>query len=211
MNLEQRTDYNLGELNEATTDLDPVVLLRLWLEQAEQADVAEPNAMALTTTDATGHPAARNVLLRSLDDAGHLIFYTNHNSHKGSEIAGNPNVCLLFSWLGLHRQVRVLGSAKQIPDQFSDEYFASRPRESQIGAWASLQSTVIADRSELDQLVADTTKRFEGLTVPRPPHWGGYSVRSTAFEFWQGRPSRLHDRLHYWRHADHWRRERLAP
>jgi len=211
MNLDQRTDYNLGELNEESTDLDPVRLLRLWLEQAEQANVAEPNAMALATTDATGHPAARNVLLRSLDNAGNLTFYTNQDSHKGSEIAGNPNVCLLFSWLGMHRQVRVLGSAEQIPDRVSDEYFASRPRESQIGAWASPQSTVIANRSELEQLVVEATDRFAGVQVPRPPHWGGYLVRSTAFEFWQGRPSRLHDRLHYWRHADHWRRERLAP
>ncbi len=211
MGLERRSDYDWGELLESDVAANPVVQLRRWLDDAEDGGTPEPNAMVVATVDATGKPSLRNVLLRGLTDDGVLDFYTNRRSHKGVDIAGNPNVCLSFSWLGLHRQVRVSGVATMIDDERNDAYFASRPRDSQIGAWASRQSSVIADRAALESAVAEIEARFEGVEVTRPPFWGGYAVRSTEFEFWQGRPSRLHDRLHFWRHGDQWRLERLAP
>jgi pyridoxamine 5'-phosphate oxidase len=212
MGLDRRTDYDWGTLSEDDVDADPVRQLMAWIDEADEAGVPEPNSMAVCTVDATGRPSARNVLLRGLGEtAGELCFYTNKESHKGHDLVANQNVCLLFSWLGLHRQVKISGLAEAIDDGRNDTYFASRPRESQIGAWASRQSSVIPDRSALDAAVAEMTARFEGGPVPRPPHWGGYAVRPTEFEFWQGRPSRLHDRLHYFRQGDHWRIQRLSP
>ncbi len=211
MDLNQRTNYEGKPLLESSVDPDPVVQLREWIEEAEATGLEEPNALVLSTVDATGNPSARNVLLRGLADNGVMEFFTNWESHKAHEIASNPNVCVLFSWLSLKRQVRVRGYATMLSDAESDDYFATRPRETQIGAWASPQSRVISGRDELERMFAEMEDHFEGQVVPRPPHWGGYGVSPTSYEFWQGRANRLHDRLHYWRHGDGWQIERLAP
>jgi pyridoxamine 5'-phosphate oxidase len=205
-----RNEYGARGIDVGELDPDPIVALRGWIEDAEQAGVAEPNAMAVATVGADGAPTSRYVLLRALDARG-LVFYTNHRSEKAREIAGNAHVALLFGWLALQRQVRVTGTAERFDDAEADAYFASRPRGSQIGAWASPQSEVIADRAALEQLVAETERRFDGVAVSRPPGWGGYRVRPHELEFWQGRRSRLHDRLRYRRDGDAWPVDRLAP
>ncbi|MBU6334229.1 MAG: pyridoxamine 5'-phosphate oxidase [Chloroflexi bacterium] len=204
-----RKEYTNAGLLESDVVADPIEQFDRWFSQAIAAGIREPNAMTLATV-ADGQPAARIVLLKSFDAAG-FVFYTNRQSQKGQELAANPRAALVFYWTDLERQVRIVGTTEAVSDAESDAYFASRPAGARIGAWASAQSTVLAGRAELEARVADITARFADGAIPRPPHWGGYRVVPTAVEFWQGRVSRLHDRLVYQRQATGWSLERRAP
>jgi len=204
-----RKDYAQAALEESSAHADPFKQFAQWFHEAMMAQAPEPNAMTLATV-ADGQPAARIVLLKSFDAAG-FVFYTNRQSQKGQELAANPRAALVFYWTDLERQVRIVGTTEAVSDAESDAYFASRPAGARIGAWASAQSTVLAGRAELEARVADITARFADGAIPRPPHWGGYRVVPTAVEFWQGRVSRLHDRLVYQRQATGWSLERRAP
>lgn len=208
----RRTQYETGGLDRDDLADSPILQWHRWYDDAEAAGLPEPHAMTIGTLDGDGLPDARIVLARGVDDTG-LTFFGNYDSAKGRQLRVHPVASAVFPWLGLHRQVRVRGGVRRLEAHESDEYFASRPRESQIGAWASPQSQVIADRAELDALVADVNRRFEGRDVPRPPHWGGWLLDPDSFEFWQGRPDRLHDRFVYVRSADRtsWSISRLAP
>ncbi len=192
-------------------DPDPLRQLALWLDDAERAELPQPNAMTLATANHQGEPTARIVLLRGIDARG-LVFYTNRESRKGRDLLENPQAALVFCWLPLCRQVRVEGSVELVDERESDLYFANRPRGHQIEAHASPQSRVIRDRSYLDEQFQAFSRQFAGQLVPRPAHWGGYRLLPTVLEFWQEGEHRLHDRLRYRRADDgHWLMERLAP
>jgi pyridoxamine 5'-phosphate oxidase len=199
-------------LNFDDLDESPVQQWHAWYIEAVEAELPEPNAMAVSTIDAEGMPDSRIVLVRGLDDDG-LTFFGNYNSAKGQQIDANPVASAVFPWIGLHRQVRVRGSIEMLPRHESDAYFASRPRDSQLGAWASPQSEVIEGRDILNQRHAEFAEKFAGVEVLRPPHWGGWLLVPEVFEFWQGRPNRLHDRFRYRRDdaTQDWAIERLAP
>jgi len=206
-----REDYRSGLLEESDLDPDPLVMLRRWLDDAIAAGLPDPTAMVLCTVSATGRPSARTVLVKGLGPG--LDFYTNYASRKGEELAGQDHVAGVFWWPPLQRQVRVEGRAGRLPEPDSDAYFATRPRPSQLGAWASPQSRVVASRERLEQRYAEVEARFEGGPVPRPPYWGGVRIVPDVVELWQGRTGRMHDRLRY-RHAPaaaRWLVERLAP
>jgi pyridoxamine 5'-phosphate oxidase len=200
------------DLGRDDLDDDPIRQFARWLADAEEAGVPLPNAMGVATADREGHPSVRHVLLRGVDERG-FTFFTNHESRKGRQLAENPHAGLVFLWKRLDRQVCVTGPVEPLGEEESDAYFATRPREAQLGAWASRQSEVLEAREDLDDRVAEADARYPG-EVPRPPHWGGYLVRPDAIEFWQGRRHRLHDRFRYARDAaaaSGWRIERLYP
>jgi pyridoxamine 5'-phosphate oxidase len=188
---------------------DPIELFRRWLADAEGAGVPLPNAMAVATADRDGRPSVRHVLLRGVDERG-FEFFTNYRSRKGRQLASNPHAGLVFLWKELDRQVHVAGPVVRSSEAGSDAYFATRPRDAQLGAWASRQSEVLADREQLEERLIEVAERFPA-EVPRPPHWGGFVVEPATIEFWQGRRHRLHDRFRYTREGDGWRIERLSP
>jgi pyridoxamine 5'-phosphate oxidase len=208
---EAHEQYDEPGLPDGALGTDPIAALQAWLTDAEAAGLRDPNAMVVGTVAADGRPTSRTVLWKGVVD-GALAFYTNRSSHKGQQLAHEARISLLFPWYGLHRQVRVEGTARLAPDELSDAYWASRPRGSQIGAWASAQSERVATRAELDAQDAAAEARFDGVDpVPRPPHWGGYLVTPVSLEFWQGRRSRLHDRFLFERAGDGWGITRLQP
>jgi pyridoxamine 5'-phosphate oxidase len=207
-----RQNYTLAGLSETDLSADPMQQFQVWFQQALDANLIEPNAMTLATATPNGKPTARIVLLKGVSERG-FVFYTNYESQKGQQLIANPYAALVFLWDKLERQVRIEGKVEQLQTKESEAYFHSRPRASQLGAWASDQSRVISDRNILEQKLTDLKAQYtEDTTIPLPPHWGGFRVIPNRIEFWQGRPSRLHDRLVYDLQTDgNWKIQRLAP
>lgn len=205
-----RLNYSRNQLTETDVDPNPIQQFRVWFDQAVTAQLPEPNAMTLATATKAGVPSARIVLLKGIDDRG-FVFYTNYESRKGSELAENPQAVLVFLWTSLERQVRIEGQVEKVSDEETNAYFQSRPVASRLGAWVSEQSRVIPNREVLEQRFEELQATYQDREIPRPQHWGGYRVMPHQIEFWQGRPSRLHDRLRYRLQDDRWTIERLAP
>ena len=204
-----RKSYERAELNEHASHADPMLQFDQWLHEAIKSEIPEPNAMTVATVGSNLRPSTRVVLIKGYDTRG-IVWYTNYDSRKGRELAGNPFAALQFHWVELERVVRIEGRVERVSAEESDEYFHSRPLDSRIGAWASPQSQVIPNRTLLVTNAAKFGAQFL-LNPPRPPHWGGFRLVPDCWEFWQGRKSRLHDRLRYQQQAEGWRRERLAP
>ncbi|MGQ0604563.1 MAG: pyridoxamine 5'-phosphate oxidase [Anaerolineales bacterium] len=207
---ELRREYETYGLNESEVSPDPLAQFQRWFDEAVAAGIEEPNAMTLATATRDGKPSARMVLLKSVDARG-FTFFTNHDSRKARELAENPHAALVFHWQPLHRQVRVTGAVEKVSAEESDAYFAARPREAQLGAWASRQSSGLPNRAALEAEFERLQREYADRQPPRPPHWGGYRLSPVEIEFWQGRPHRLHDRLHYRHEGERWVIERLAP
>jgi pyridoxamine 5'-phosphate oxidase len=207
-----RENYDLAKLEREDLNYDPFVQFKNWFDYAVSKEVTEPNAMTVATVTADGRPSARIVLLKGFDEKG-FVFYTNYNSLKGQELQQNPNTALVFCWLDLHKQIRIEGKVQKLSPQQSTEYFQSRPKRSQIGAWASPQSSVIKNRDILEENTEALKAQYaDAKKLPRPENWGGFLVKPTMIEFWQGRTSRLHDRLRYTlEESGGWKIERLAP
>lgn len=205
-----RKDYKLDSLSKEEVDKNPIVQFEKWMKQAIAFKITEPNAMTLATATPDGKPSARVVLLKSFSQKG-FVFYTNYESRKDQELDKNPNACIVFDWHLMERQVRIEGIAKKVPPEESDRYFNSRPESSQLGAWVSPQSSFIDNRQELEDRKKKVEAMFKEKLITRPPNWGGYVVLPQTIEFWQGRQSRLHDRLIYIKTEDEWILRRLAP
>ena len=200
----------MKELTENIVDKDPFTQFSLWFNELLKSNVIEPNAMILATASAEGVPSARTVLLKKFDETG-FVFFTNYESHKAKDLAANPNAEILFMWLELERQVRIRGKVEKVSSDESEEYFHSRPTNSQIGAWASNQSSVIPGREFLEEKFKETAEKYKDGKIPLPSFWGGFRLIPDEFEFWQGRESRLHDRISYRRKGNAWKIVRLSP
>ena len=205
-----RQHYTKGGLEEHHIPDSPFSLFNEWFKQAGELGVLEPNAMVLSTVSADNKPSSRVVLLKGIEDEG-FIFYTNYESRKGKELEYNPYISILFFWPEAERQIRIEGKVSKISTESSKEYFVSRPRESQLGAWASAQSSIIQGRHSIEESYQQCLAQYEGKDIPLPDFWGGYIIHPSSFEFWQGRPSRLHDRMKYTKDQESWHIVRLSP
>jgi pyridoxamine 5'-phosphate oxidase len=210
MNLQDyRQNYNKGFIDEKNVHPNPIEQFRVWFNQADENEIIEPNAVVLSTS-VNNEVSSRTVLLKEFSDKG-FVFFTNYNSNKGQQLIQNPHCSLLFLWLPMERQIIITGQAEQIPREQSEAYFMSRPRESQLSAWASQQSEAVNNREDLDKLYLEVEKRFENEPIYCPTHWGGFIVKPISVEFWQGRSGRLHDRLKYSKNSEEWLIQRLQP
>lgn len=207
---QMRQEYAAGSLNEAEMPQSPLKAFKEWLKYAIDSGLSEPNAMTVATATTDGKPSARVVLLKEVNDNG-FVFFTNYLSRKGRELIVNPETAIVFDWHDIERQVRVEGRAEKLSAEESEAYFNERPEDAKIGAWASPQSKIVKDREELEKLQEEIEEQFDNIPIHRPSHWGGYLIRPSVIEFWQGRPSRMHDRIVYYKTEDGWTKHRLAP